>query len=184
MKYFYSILFLSLTIFSFSLSASEKSSQWTSEQKQLIKLNQQLPLTLKQHGFDAFAERFHPQYSNWYMPGDRTNLVSRERYLRGIKMWFDDGNYTTFSKVTPISVKIVGVTAYMRHQQEEHYINNKGKRSKFIGHYASVLKKHNNKWTMFHTSFHEKEDQLSEYLPKLWQDAFNGDKHQTLVSRR
>jgi len=50
----------------------------------------------------------------------------------------------------------MGDIAYIRHLQEEHFIHPDGSRSKFIGHFAGLMKKHKGKWTFFRTSFQER----------------------------
>lgn len=130
--------------------------EWTMEQKEIIARNEAVPLVLKEKGFTAYAKMFHPDYTNWYMPGDKDSVRSRENYLDSVKDWFENGNYAIYSKVTPISVEIVGDIAYEQHVQEEHFIDANGNKTKFIGHFSSLMKKYEGKWTFYRTSFQER----------------------------
>lgn len=126
---------------------------WDEDQSQIIEINRWVPLALNEAGWDAYEALFHPDYTNWYMVGDRETLVNRDTFLRGVKRWFDEGNHATYSKVVPISVEIFGDIAYVRHLQEEHFFHPDQPPTMFVGHFASLMKKHQGKWTFYRTSF-------------------------------
>lgn len=140
----------------FGSTAPAFAADWSDDQKQIIEVNRWVPLALKEAGFESYAKLFHPEYTNWYMRGDKDSLTNRAQFLGGVKTWFEKGNYATFSYVEPISIEIFGDLAYVRHLQEEHFIQADGSRSKFVGHFASLMKKHEGKWTFFRTSFQER----------------------------
>jgi len=126
---------------------------WNEDQSQIIEINRFVPLALNEAGWDAYEALFHPGYTNWYMVGNKETLVDRATFLSGVKRWFSEGNYATYSKVVPISVEIFGDIAYVRHLQEEHFFHPDQPPSMFVGHFASLMKKHNGKWTFYRTSF-------------------------------
>lgn len=144
--------FFALWVFASSVAAQ----QWDKDQQAIIEVNRFVPLALKEVGFDGYAALFHPDYTNWYMIGDLERLTQREQYLANVKVWFEKGNYANFSKVVPISVEVFGDLAYIRHLQEEHFVHPDGTRSMFVGHFASMMKKHQGKWTFYRTSFQER----------------------------
>lgn len=127
--------------------------QWDDDQKAIIEVNRFVPLALKEVGFEGYSKLFHPEYTNWYMVGDKESLTERELYLSRVKTWFEKGNYANYSKVVPISIEVFGEIAYVRHLQEEHFVHPDGKRSMFVGHFASLMKKYQGKWTFYRTSF-------------------------------
>ena len=129
---------------------------WTKDQLEIIEKNRFVPLALHEAGFDAYASLFHPDYTNWYMMGDHERLTDRETYLNNVKVWFEAGNYANYSKVVPISIEIFGELAYVRHLQEEHFVHPDGRKSKFVGHFASLMKRHEGEWTFYRTSFQER----------------------------
>lgn len=139
------------TIFSTPSMAEEK--QWTAEQQNIININTWVPLALKEAGFDEYSKLFHPDYSNWVMSTDPIRVLNREQFLSGVKSWFEKGNFAHFSYVEPISVDVMGDIAYVRHLQEEHFTHHDGTQSKFMGHFASIMKKHQGRWTFYRTSF-------------------------------
>lgn len=85
--------------------------------------------------------------------GGKETLTSREQFLGNVKRWLDAGNYATYSKVVPISVEVFGDIAYVRHLQEEHFHHPDQAPSKFVGHFAGLMKKHKGQWTFCRTSF-------------------------------
>lgn len=135
------------------LSADETKENWNKDQLEIIEVNRWVPLAPKEAGYEAYAELFHPDYTNWYMVGDKEMLTTREQFLGGVKRWLDEGNYANFSKVVPISVEIFGDIAYVRHLQEEHFYHPDKAPTMFVGHFASLMKKHKGKWTFYRTSF-------------------------------
>lgn len=135
------------------LSADETRENWNKDQLEIIEINRWVPLAPKEAGYEAYAELFHPDYTNWYMVGDKEMLTTREQFLGGVKRWLDEGNYANFSKVVPISVEIFGDIAYVRHLQEEHFHHPDKAPTMFVGHFASLMKKHKGKWTFYRTSF-------------------------------
>ena len=152
----FTLIFSSLFL-SQSIKASEKHSaseeNWSEEQLEIIELNRFVALAPKQVGYEAYAELFHPDFTNWYMAGDKKNLRSRAEYLSLVKDWLDARNYATFSKVDPISIDVFGDIAYVRQVKEEHFFHPDQPPTKFIGHFASLMKKHKGKWTIYRTSF-------------------------------
>ncbi|BDX05853.1 nuclear transport factor 2 family protein [Planctobacterium marinum] len=132
-------------------SASEQN--WSEEQLEIIELNRFVALAPKQVGYEAYAELFHPDFTNWYMAGDKKSLRSRAEYLSLVSDWLHAGNYATFSKVDPISIDVLGDLAYVRQVKEEHFYHPDQPPTKFVGHFASLMKKHNGKWTFYRTSF-------------------------------
>ena len=152
----FALLLLWLTIASESVFSDPNSSQWNEEQLAIIELNRWLPLSLDKEGFNAFSEYFHPEYTNWYMKGDKQSLVDRDEYLSRVKAWHDQGNYATKSEVIPISIEVFGDIAYIRFIQVEHFANKEKELTMFIGQFASLLKKHNGRWKMYRTSFQER----------------------------
>lgn len=147
------IMFL---IFSTAANAENTVDKWTKDQLEIIEINRWVPLAPKQAGYEAYAALFHPEYTNWYMVGDKKSLTTREQFLNGVKRWLKAGNYATFSKVIPISVEVFGDIAYVRHLQEEHFHHPDKAPTKFVGQFASLMKKHNGKWTFFRTSFQDR----------------------------
>jgi ketosteroid isomerase-like protein len=133
--------------------ADETAPNWDKDQLEIIEVNRWVPLAPKEAGYEAYAALFHPDYTNWYMVGDKEALTTRAQFLGGVKRWLDAGNYATFSKVVPISVEVFGDIAYIRHLQEEHFHHPDGEPTMFVGHFASLMKKHNGKWTFYRTSF-------------------------------
>ena len=69
------LILLLMLCFGGATSATE----WTDEQKKIIEVNEYVPLALKQDGFDAYADLFHPDYTNWYMGSD--TVRDRETFL-------------------------------------------------------------------------------------------------------
>lgn len=142
-----------LLLLLFQVTASEIHETWNEEQSKIIELNRWVALAPKEAGFEAYAELFHPDFTNWYMAGDKESLRTRADYLSLVKDWLEAGNYATFSKVTPISIDIFGDVAYIRQVKEEHFHHSDQAPTKFVGHFASVMKKHKGKWTFYRTSF-------------------------------
>ena len=146
--------FLCVCLISFQTLAFDKQTeQWNQDQREIIEVNRWVPLAPKEAGYDAYAALFHPEYTNWYMVGDKETLTTREQFLGGVKRWLDNGNHATYSKVVPISVEVFGDIAYIRHLQEEHFHHPDKAPTMFVGHFASLMKKHKGKWTFFRTSF-------------------------------
>ena len=143
-----------LTLCMFVLTANVAATdQWNQDQQEIIEVNRWVPLALREAGFEPYAALFHPDYTNWYMVGNKETLTTRDQFLGGVKGWFEEGNYATYSKVVPISVEIFGDIAYVRHLQEEHFHHPDAAPTMFIGHFASLMKKHKGKWTFYRTSF-------------------------------
>lgn len=136
-----------------SLSTGVFGQDWNKEQLDIIELNRWVALAPKEAGYQAYAALFHPDFTNWYMAGDQASLRTREEYLALVKKWLDDGNYATYSKVVPISVEIFGDIAYVRQLKEERFSHPNEEPSQFVGQFASLMKKHNGKWTFYRTSF-------------------------------
>jgi len=142
-----------LLVFPLQVLSAEKVKAWSKDQLEIIEVNRWVPLAPKEAGYDAYAALFHPDYTNWYMVGDKESLTTREQFLGGVKKWLDAGNYAIYSKVVPISVEVFGDIAYVRHLQEEHFHHPDKAPSMFVGHFASLLKKYKGKWTFYRTSF-------------------------------
>ena len=151
MKNYISLLLL--LVFVRSVTADIPETPWNKEQLEIIELNRWVPLAPKEAGYEAYSNLFHPDYTNWYMAGDKESLSTRSQFLTAVKSWLDAGNYATLSKVEPISVEIYGDIAYVRHLQEEHFHHPDQPPTKFVGQFASLMKKHNGKWTFYRTSF-------------------------------
>lgn len=134
------------------MSDSETTS-WNPEQQALIDLNQQIPLMLPRDGFAAYSAQFHPAYTNWYMGGARVR--GRAEFLAAVEQWFQAGNHAVGSNITPLSVEIMGDTAYMRFVQEEIFNDAQGVESRFIGNFASLMRKEDGRWLFYATSFSE-----------------------------
>lgn len=146
------LLLVFVAVFANAATAGE----WDADQREIIEVNRWVPLALSEAGFEAYADLFHPDYTNWYMGGDTGFLTTREEFLSSVREWFEAGNYATYSKVLPISVEVFGDIAYVRHLQEEHFVVDDGEPTQFVGYFASLMKKHNGKWTFFRTSFTER----------------------------
>lgn len=127
--------------------------EWNEEQLQIIEVNRWVALAPKEAGYDSYAALFHPDFTHWFMAGDRASLRTREEYLSLVKQWLDDGNYATYSKVVPISVDVFGDIAYVRQLKEERFHHPSEEPSQFVGQFASLMKKHEGKWTFYRTSF-------------------------------
>lgn len=134
-------------------STSAFAQQWNEEQLQIIELNRWVALAPKEAGYETYAALFHPDFTNWFMAGDQASLRTREEYLTLVKKWLDDGNYATYSKVVPISVEVFGDIAYVRQLKEERFHHPNQEPSQFVGQFASLMKKHEGKWTFYRTSF-------------------------------
>lgn len=145
-----------LVLTSFCAFASESELNWSAEQRDIIELSRFVALAPKQVGFDAYADLFHPEFTNWYMKGGQESLRNRADYLTLVKGWLDAGNYATYSKVIPISVEIFGDLAYVRLLKEERFHHPDQPPTQFVGQFASLLKKHNGRWTFYRTSFQER----------------------------
>lgn len=150
--FYFLLLAIGLTLSSLAL-ADEHIESWNKEQLKVIELNRWVALAPKEAGYEAYKALFHPEFTNWYMAGDKKALRTRSEYLALVKDWLDKGNYATYSKVTPISIDVFGEIAYIRQIKEEHFHHPDQAPTKFIGHFASVMKKHEGKWTFFRTSF-------------------------------
>lgn len=149
----YISIILVFIVFSIQVKAENREKIWNKDQLEIIEINRWVPLAPKEAGYEAYATLFHPDYTNWYMVGDKDTLTTREQFLGGVKKWLEAGNYATYSKVVPISVEIFGDIAYLRHLQEEHFHHPDKAPTMFIGHFASLMKRHNGKWTFYRTSF-------------------------------
>ena len=145
-----------LLLLSHCAMAEKTGTNWSKEQLEIIELNRWVPLAAKEAGYKAYTDLFHPEYTNWYMAGDKESLRTREQFLTAVKGWFEAGNYATFSKVEPISVEVFGDLAYVRYVQEEHFHHPDQPATKFVGHFASLMKKHKGKWTFYRTSFQDR----------------------------
>lgn len=132
-----------------SLCCSSSAAQ---DRAEIIRLNEYVPLALKAEGFDRYAALFHADYTNWSMSG--TKPLTRAEFLAAVERWFDAGNYATESEVVPVSLELFGDFAYLRHFQKEVFMAPDGKRSAFVGEFASVLKKQDGRWLFYSTSFH------------------------------
>ena len=126
---------------------------WSEDQLEIIEVNRWVPLAPREAGFAAYADLFHPEYTNWPMGRDSRLPTTREQYLDGVKRWLDAGNYATYSKVVPISIDVFGDIAYVRHLQEEHFHHPDRDPTQFVGHFASLMKKYKGKWTFYRTSY-------------------------------
>jgi hypothetical protein len=142
--------------FSVQIKAENLVETWNKDQLDIIEINRWVPLAPKEAGYEAYAALFHPDYTNWYMVGDKETLTTREQFLAGVKSWLEAGNYSNYSKVVPISVEIFGDIAYVRHLQEEHFYHPDMPPSMFVGHFASLMKRYNGKWTFYRTSFQDR----------------------------
>ncbi|MEW6983171.1 DUF4440 domain-containing protein [Colwelliaceae bacterium 6471] len=149
----YISIVLVFLVFSLQLKAESSVEKWSKDQLEIIEVNRWVPLAPKEAGYDAYAALFHPDYTNWYMVGDKETLTTREQFLSGVNRWLEAGNYANYSKVVPISVEVFGDIAYIRHLQEEHFYHPDKAPTMFVGHFASLMKKHNGKWTFYRTSF-------------------------------
>lgn len=147
------LLIIILAAFMGNVSAKEEQTTWNDEQLKIIELTRWLALAPKEAGFDVYAALFHPDYTNWYMAGDKSTLRNRAQYLALVKKWLDAGNHATESEVETISVDVFNDIAYVRQIKKEQFYHPDKTPTKFEGHFASLLKKHNGKWTFFRTSF-------------------------------
>jgi len=146
-------LAIALFILPITTHTKELDKNWNEEQLKIIELNRWVALAPKQAGYEAYTELFHPNFTNWYMAGDKKSLRSRAEYLALVKEWLDAGNYAIYSKVEPISVEIFGDIAYVRQIKEERFHHPDQPTTQFVGHFASLMKKYNGKWTIYRTSF-------------------------------
>ncbi|GHF24889.1 hypothetical protein GCM10017044_19560 [Kordiimonas sediminis] len=144
---------LALLISSTVSVADEAKNVWSKEQQEIIELNRWVAMAPKEAGYEAYAALFHPDYTNWYMEGDQRSIRTRDAYLDAVKSWLDAGNYATYSKIVPVSVDIIGDVAYIRNLAEEHFHHPDQDPTKFVGHFVSLMKKHEGKWTFYRTSF-------------------------------
>ena len=136
-----------------SIFAEEQGESWTQEQLEIIELTRWVAMAPKQAGYQAYADLFYPDFTNWYMSGDKTSLRGREEYLALVKDWLSAGNHATYSEVDTISVDVIGDIAYIRQIKEEHFQHPDQPATKFVGHFASLFKKHKGKWRFYRTSF-------------------------------
>ncbi len=153
MKHYLIILF---ALIIGSVNGTESTGNWNKEEQEIIELTRFVALAPKAIGYEAYTEMFHPEFTNWYMKGNQESLRTRDQYLSLVKSWFEAGNYATFSKVVPISVEIFGDVAYVRQLKEEHFHHPDQAPTKFVGQFASLMKKHKGKWTFYRTSFQER----------------------------
>ncbi|WP_164078388.1 YybH family protein [Alteromonas facilis] len=148
-KLFCASLFILLSLETVSVNAQD----WNKEQLDILELSRWVALAPREAGYNEYAALFHPDFTNWYMAGDKESLRTREQYLSLVKNWLEQGNYATYSKVVPISVDVFGDIAYVRLIKEERFHHPDTPPTQFIGQFASLMKKHNGKWTFYNTSF-------------------------------
>lgn len=152
-----SAFFLLTMLFSAQANALESSNTeipaWSEEQAEIIAVSRFVALAPKELGFEEYSNLFHPDFTSWYMRGGTESLRTREQYLALVRDWLDEGNYAISSEVNPISIEIFGDIAYVRQVRIERFHNPNGEPTMFVGHFASLMKKHNGQWTFYRTSF-------------------------------
>lgn len=103
-------------------------------------------MILVEQGFDAYAAQFHRDYSNW---ADGGEAFSRERFLAGVKSWYQRGNRAVAVKMAPVSTEIFGDFALSRYRLREDFSDG----TSFVGHFTSLAAKQDGRWLLFRTSF-------------------------------
>ena len=77
----------------------------TGDQRAVRELETGVALVLTRQGFDAYAARFHPDYSNWT---GRGAPIGRAEFLASVKAWHGAGNHAVAVAMQPISFEVFG----------------------------------------------------------------------------
>ena len=101
---------------------------------------------LADEGFDAYADLFHADYSNW---GDGGVARDRAAFLSDVQRWHAGGGHAVATHMAPLSIEVFGDLALSRYVLREDF--NDG--SAFVGRFVSLAKREHGAWLLFRTSY-------------------------------
>lgn len=116
------------------------------DQRAVRELETQVAMVLTRQGFEAYAELFHPDYSNWT---GRSPPIGRAEFLGGVRRWHGAGNHAVAVAVQPISFEVFGDVALSRYRLREDFKDG----SSFVGRFNSLAKREGGRWLLFRTQF-------------------------------
>lgn len=116
-------------------------------------------MVLAKQGFEAYAQCFHADYSNWSGGGPP---LDRARFLAGVKAWYEGGGKPVAVQMQPITIEVFGDVALSRYHLREDF--NDG--SSVVGRFVSLAKRENGRWLLFRTHFDTVYQGPSDKAPK------------------
>lgn len=116
------------------------------DREEILALERDVALVLANEGFEAYAARFHPEYTNW-SGGD--TVLDRQAYLDRVRTWYDAGHRAVATTIVPITIDLIGDVALSRYTLREEFSD----QTAFVGRFVSLARRHQGRWTLYRTSF-------------------------------
>lgn len=120
------------------------SAQAQDEGEAVLTMERDLALVLTRDGLDAFAARFHDDFTLW-IDGDE---VARAEYLTWVAAWHAAGNGAISTQMWPVSVDVFGDLALSRYVLREDFVDG----SSFVGRFVSLARRSNGSWQVYRTT--------------------------------
>ena len=84
--------------------AIASSPDWSDEQREVIRFLESLPETYASGNFDAYMDKYHAGYTNWYMTNDTVHDHGQVSAM--IQRSLDSGMQILDFRVTPLTIEI------------------------------------------------------------------------------
>ncbi len=131
--------------------AADGSAEFTDEELAVAKFWEQMGPTLRDEGIEAYAIRYHEDFSHWVMDApDR--LATKESAVTYYGKYHDAGHRITCAHVEPISVDIRGDFAITRmiYEQTDSYAD--GRIETNAWRMVGVFERYNDTWQALSTN--------------------------------
>ena len=137
-------------------SALASAPDWNDEQREVIRFLESLPETYASGNFDAYMDKYHTGYTNWYMTHDK--LHDHGQLGAMVQRSLDAGMQILDFRVTPLTIEIDGDEAFVRYIEEEKGLNDDKVEEWRRYHFVASLRRSDGKWQFWRTSFFEVKD--------------------------
>jgi hypothetical protein len=104
----------------------------------ILSLAAEVPLVLRDQGFEAYAGLFHPQFSKWFI--ESGTVRERAEFLADIRHWNDAGNRAVSAELKPVSLHVDGDVAVLRSVMRERFRDVQGSESAFTFRATTVFR--------------------------------------------
>lgn len=114
------------------------------EAEAVLAMQGDLALLLVREGFDAFAARFHEDFTLWIDGRE----IARADYLPLVAAWRAAGNGAVSVEMQPVSVDVFGDLAFTRYVLRENFVDG----TSFVGRFVSLSRRSDGAWQAYRTS--------------------------------
>lgn len=138
---------------------AEDGGGFTDEELSVARFWADMGPTLRDHGIEAYARRYHENFRHWDLAGSGS-MATKASAIRLWSQFHTDGHRITCTHVEPVTIDIVGGTATARLVYEQTNTMADGEVTTGIWRMVSIFQRSGDSWQVLESNMVDVADQL------------------------